>query len=237
MWRLADLDGDGDLDIAQVGWGAATARVLFNQGNGTFSGGTNYGVGKAPHSVVAVDFNGDGKPDLAVADHDSNNVAVLINQGNGKLKSPVYYAVGSKPHMIRSGDLNGDGFADLVTANEGANSVSVLLGNGTGGFAKAASFATGKVPKGVAIGDVNGDGRPDIITANTAGNYPKGNNPGGNTISVLVNLGGGKFDKPVTFVTGVTPFSLALADFDDDGKLDVATANWTTGDVSVLLTL
>ena len=80
---LADLDGDGDIDIAAVGWGANVARVLLNQGNGTFAAGTNYAVGKSPHSVVAVDINGDGELDLAVADHDANNVAVLINNGNG----------------------------------------------------------------------------------------------------------------------------------------------------------
>jgi len=232
---LDDVNGDGVPDIAEVGWGANVVRVLINNGDGTFSSGINYNVGKSPHSVAFFDPNGSRLPSLAVADHDSNNVAVLLNNGDGTFKAPVYYAVGSKPHMIRAADLNGDGNLDLVTANEGSNTVSILLGNGDGTFAKAVSYGTGPVPKGVAIGDLNGDGLPDIVTANTAGNYPKGNNPGGNTISVLVNLGDGKFAKPVTFVTGVTPFDIALADFNNDGKLDVATANWSSDDLTVLL--
>jgi hypothetical protein len=91
------------------------------------------------------------------------------------------------------------------------------------------------VPKGIGLGDVNGDGRLDIFSANTAGNYPNNNNPGGNTVSVLINLGNGKFSKPQTIITGRTPFCMTLADFDDDGDLDVATANWHSNDVTVVL--
>lgn len=234
---LADLDGDGDKDLAVVGWGANVVRVMFNRGDGVFVGGTNYGVGAAPHSIVSGDWNRDGRTDLAVADRDSNNVAVLLNAGLGRFGTASYLPVGSKPHSIRAADLNGDGKLDLVTANDSAASVSVLLGNGNGTFMAAAAFATGPVPKGVALGDVNGDGRVDIVTANTAGNYPNGNNPGGNTVSVLLNLGGGKFGKPTTFTTGRTPFSVALADFDQDANVDMATANWHTNDVTVLLSL
>jgi hypothetical protein len=93
------------------------------------------------------------------------------------------------------------------------------------------------VPKGIALGDINGDGRLDILAANTAGNYPNKNNPGGDTFSVLLNLGGGTFGTPTTYTTGRTPFSLVVADFDGDGDGDVATANWHTNNVTVVLNL
>lgn len=231
----ADVDGDGDVDIAVVGWGGSIVTVLRNDGNGAFGERVNYSVGAAPHSVQLADFNRDGRPDLATADRGSSIVSVLLNTGNGTFGSAVSYRVGTGPHSIRTGDLNGDGNLDLVTANDFSDNVSVLLGNGAGGFAAAVNYATGSVPKGVAIGDVNGDGRLDVLTANTAGNYPSSNNPGGNTISVLLGNGNGTLNPPVTFTTGRTPFSLTLADFNGDRRLDVASANWHTNDVGVLL--
>ncbi len=232
---LADFDSDGRLDIVQVGWGSKLVRVFFNQGNAVFAPGIDLTSGTAPHSVVAADLNADGKPDLVIANRSGNNVAVLLNTGNRQFAAKVAYTVGSRPHSLAVGDLTGDGKPDLVTANDNGKNVSLLVNKGGGKFAKATNLATGPVPKGVALGDINGDGRLDILTANTAGNYPNRNNPGGNTISILINLGSGKFAKPQTFITGVTPFSLALADFDHDTDLDLATANWHTHNLTILL--
>jgi glucose/arabinose dehydrogenase len=233
---VGDLDSDGDIDIAVTGWGSSLVRVLYNQGNGTFNG-TNptYTVGNAPHSIVAIDLNSDTKLDLAIADHDSNNVALLLNAGNGTYLPATFFPVGSLPHSLRTADLNGDRKMDLVTANEGSDNVSVLLGDGAGGFAPAVNYATGLVPKGAAIGDVNGDGKLDLLTADTAGNYPSSNNPGGDQISVLFGNGDGTFGPQNNYTTGRTPFSIALGDFDGDGDLDVASANWHTNDVGVLI--
>ena len=139
------------------------------------------------------------------------------------------------PHSIRAGDLNGDGNIDLVTANDGSNNVSILYGTGTGKFAKAVNYATGQMPKGVELGDINGDGRLDIVTSNVAGNYPTGTNPAGKTISVLLGTTTGKFTQPLSFNTGDTPFGITLADFDGDGDLDIATANWLSNNVTVII--
>jgi glucose/arabinose dehydrogenase len=231
----ADIDGDGDIDIATTGWGGTVVSVLRNNGNGTFTAPTTYGVGNTPHSLQLVDFNGDSRPDLAVANQSSSTLSILLNAGNGTFNPATTYIVGSGPHSIRAADLNGDGRIDLATANEYANSVSVLLGNGNGTFTSAVSYATGNGPKGIAIGDVNGDGRLDLLTANIAGNYPNINNPGGDTISLLLSNGNGTFAAPSTYTTGSTPFSLTLADFNGDGRLDIASANWHTNDVGILL--
>jgi glucose/arabinose dehydrogenase len=231
----ADIDGDGDIDIATTGWGDTVVSILRNNGNGTFTAPTTYGVGNSPHSLQLVDFNGDSRPDLAVANQSSSTVSILLNAGNGTFNSATTYSVVSGPHSIRAADLNGDGRIDLATANEYSNSVSVLLGNGNGTFASAVNYATGSAPKGIAIGDVNGDGRVDLLTANTAGNYPNNNNPGGDTISLLLGNGNGTFAAASTYTTGRSPFSLTLADFNGDGRLDIASANWHTNDVGVLL--
>jgi glucose/arabinose dehydrogenase len=231
---LADLDGDGDLDIAQCGWGASLVRTLFNNGSGVFGGAKDYAVGSAPHSVVAEDFNGDGRIDLAVADLSSSNLAVLTNKGGGAFNSAKFYATGSAPHSVRAADFNRDGKMDLVAACQSSNALSVLLGNGDGTFKTKVNYAVGPVPKGVAIGDLNNDGFLDLVAANTANNYPSGSDPAGMTISVLFGRGDGTFGPQTVFNTGDTPFCVTLGDFDGDGDLDAATANWHSNDVTIL---
>jgi glucose/arabinose dehydrogenase len=234
----ADVDGDSDIDIAVAGWGSNTIRIMRNNGDGTFANFTDYSVdaeARQHHSLQLADFNGDGRPDIAVTSYDTASISVLLNTGSGAFGSSTRYTVGSNPHSIRAGDLNGDGRIDLATANEGDNTVGVLIGNGNGTFAPVVNYATGSVPKGVAIGDLNGDSRADLATANTAGNYPNQDNPGGNTISLLTGRGDGTFTAPTAYTTGRTPFSLNIADFNGDGRSDIASANWHTGDAGVLL--
>ena len=104
--------------------------------------------------------------------------------------------------------------------------MTVLLGDGTGGFA-GSPFAVGADPVAVAVGDFNGDGNLDIVTANS----------GDNTVTILLGNGSGGFtaasDSP--FAVGTNPDSVAVADFNGDGKPDIVTANTGTDDVTVLL--
>jgi Domain of unknown function (DUF4347)/NPCBM/NEW2 domain/Glucose / Sorbosone dehydrogenase/FG-GAP-like repeat/Calx-beta domain len=231
----ADVDGDGDIDIAVTGTGASSVRVMRNNGTGKFGSFAEYTVGSVPHSLNLTDFNGDNRPDLAVANQDSDNISILLNSGTGTFGAATNFRVGARPHSVRAADLNGDGLIDLVSDSQTDNSVNILLGNGIGGFAPAVSYATGLQPVGVALSDMNGDGKIDIITSNIAGNYPNGDNPGGNTVSVLLGSGDGTFAAPTTFFTGTTPFDLTIADFNNDNKGDIATANWLTNNVGVLI--
>ena len=234
---LADLDGDLDIDIAVCGWGQSAVRVLFNNGSGIFSGAIDYAVGSSPHSVVAKDLTGDGKPDLAVADLSSNNLAVLINKGGGVFNAARFYGTGNAPHSVRAADFNGDGKADLVAADQSSGALSVLINKGDGTFNSKVDYAVGPVPKGVAIGDLNSDGKLDLVSANTANNYPNGSDPAGMTICVLLGNGDGTFGPATTFNAGNTPFSVTLGDFDGDGDLDAATANWHGNNVTILTNL
>jgi hypothetical protein len=77
----ADLDGDGDLDLAAANPESANVSVLKNNGDGTFAAAVNYAVenGDGPISVFAADLDGDNDADLAVANAYGDNVSVFIN--------------------------------------------------------------------------------------------------------------------------------------------------------------
>ena len=234
--NVGNFNGDEWPDLAAACPGSTVISVLLGTGAGSFGTALNAVSGPAPHSLIARDFNRDGNQDLAVANHGGASVSVLRGNGNGTFQAAVSYSVGAGAHSIRAGDFNADGNADLVTANDSADTVSVLLGDPAGTFAAAVSYPTGSVPKSVAIGDFNGDGKRDLVTANTAGNYPSGaSNPGGDQVSVLLGTGSGSFGSPTNSLAGNTPFSVVVGQIDDDGRPDLATANWFGNNASVLL--
>jgi hypothetical protein len=141
-----------------------------------------------------------------------------------------HHATGLYPKSVAVGDFNNDGNPDLVTANGLSDTVSVLLGNGSGGFAARLDAATGDYPVSVAVADFNKDGKQDVVTAN-----PGRWDAPVNTVSVLLGNGAGGFVTKTDFATDAGPGAVAVADFNNDGKPDVATANSESSTVSVLL--
>jgi dienelactone hydrolase len=214
---VGDFNRDGNLDLAVANPGGLS--VLLGNGDGTFKPFVSYAAGSTPFWVAAGDFNRDGKLDLVVANEGSNNISVLLGKGDGTFEAAVNYATGSKPASVAVGDFNADGKLDLAVANLGSNSVSVLLGNGDGTFRTTVDYGAGSAPRWVTVGDLNGDGKLDLVVANNA---VSGGTPG---VSVLLGNGNGTFKSDVEYAVGSEPESVALGDFDGDGRLDIAVAD------------
>lgn len=125
-----------------------------------------------------------------------------------------------------SADFNQDGLADAALANTRLNAVSVLFGQNTATVAAQVDYPTGDSPQAVAVGDLNGDGKPDLAaTSSVSGN---------GVVSVLLNQGNGTFAPKVDYPIGAWPSGIAIADFNADGKLDVAAVNSGSSTVSVI---
>jgi hypothetical protein len=229
-----DLNGDGRLDLAIANSGTSTVTVLIGAGNGTFQTHADKATGAAPYNLASADFNGDGKPDLAVVNYGSDSVSILLNQGRGDFAAHVDYATGYVPYAVAIADFNQDSLPDLAVADSGSNAVSILLGKGNGTFQAQQEYPTGSYDVGVAVGDFNGDGNPDLVTSND-------NNflTNASSISILLGAGTGAFQPYVDYAAGLAPSWAATADFNGDGKLDLAVADFgygeTTATVSVLL--
>ena len=143
-------------------------------------------------------------------------------------------AAGVHPAGVAVGDFNGDGKQDLAVANDGyvpnPSNVSILLGNGAGNFSAPTNFGVGIQPTSVAVGDFNGDGKQDLAVVNNGAAF---NNP--SNVSILLGNGAGNFSAATNFDVGRVPQSVAVGDFNGDGKQDLAVANSVSSNVSILL--
>ncbi|CAF3000027.1 unnamed protein product [Rotaria sp. Silwood2] len=136
---------------------------------------------------------------------------------------------GSNPNSVATADVNGDGKVDIIVANSGANNVGVLMNAGNSIFTAQVTYSTGggSNPNSVATADVNGDGKVDIIVANN----------GASNVGVLMNTGNGIFTAQVIYSTGggSNPYSVAAADVNGDGEIDIIVANNGGNTVGILL--
>ena len=224
---LGDLTGDKILDLVAVN-GASGVSVLVGVGDGSFQAPLTTNGLMQPMSSAIGDFNGDGKLDLAVANAAQPNAAlILLGNGNGTFQNPVAYPTDQSPSFwVGAADLDGDGRLDLAVANyAGQGSVSILIGKGDGTFQPAVNYPSVRsAPRG-AFGDFNGDGKPDLALADT--------DEMGAGISLLINAGNGTFQAVKTVSATAGSGSVAVADFDLDGNLDVVAADNSHGPVFV----
>jgi len=234
---VADFNADGRPDLAVTNAGSNNVTILLGQGGGQFTTapGSPVAAGNRPSFVAVGDFNADSQPDLAVANFNSGNVTILLGQGGGQFTaapgSPI--AVGNGPQSVAVGAFNADGFPDLAVANTGqagnGTTVTILLGQGGGQFSPApgSPVTAGTSPISLAAGAFNADSFPDLAVANQFSN----------NVTILLGQGSGQFapapGSPVG--VGTRPASVAVGDFNADGRPDLAIANYDSSNVTVLL--
>jgi hypothetical protein len=184
------------------------------------------------NAVQVIDANGDGALDLAVTNSDSNEISLLLGDGKGSFRTAgAPTKTGQVPVALASADFNSDGAADLAVANARSQDVTVLLGNGNGGFSAApgSPVAVGGEPGRPTSADLNGDGHADLaVPVYTNKKWQ---------VAILLGDGSARFASaaPVARLGPYGSDTVAVADFNGDGKADLAVSNTETKGIFVLL--
>jgi parallel beta-helix repeat protein len=218
----------GNLKVGTVDIMPTITTSVKSTSSGTFAAKVDYTTATAPQDVTAADFNGDGKVDMAVSNTSSTSVSVFINNGNGTFATKVDYTTGSSPQGITSADFNNDGYPDIAVANNASTTISIFINSGTGTFAAKVDYATNANPIGITTADFNSDGYPDLAVGNNGAGA-------GTTTSVFINNGNGTFATKADYTTGTSPQGITSADFNGDGKPDLAVVNNTSLTISILM--
>jgi hypothetical protein len=243
-----DFNRDGEQDLAISVWenGESNVRTYLGNGDGTFSRCSEIAQGN-PRALAVGDFNDDGEQDLAAIDFTiednrvRNRLLILLGRGHG-IFEPVspQTAVAPEAVTLTLGDFDSDGRQDVATADPNTDVLSVLLGNGDGTFQPAQTLLPGVKPDfpgslvqpmAIKVADFNGDGRQDLATANRRPSDP----PIESGVSILLGRGDGTFEPAQEFATENGTTSLVVADFNNDGRPDLATANHESSSLTILI--
>jgi hypothetical protein len=223
--HLADLDRDGDLDLATADPETDRLMVRSNRGDGVFGAplepmwpGT---PGDAPVQMLSLDADGVGLPDLVAVNRDSDDITLWTDGG---FASPFRIPVGDRPRAAAVLDFDGDGRDDLAVVTQDDERVHLLRnpGDTPGGWAVTGSFAPGLQPTGVRAADVDGDGHADLIVINQGAVGI----PGSSGVRVFWGDGTGGYSAANssggTISTSIS--SVDVWDPDQDGDLDLLVA-------------
>ncbi len=222
---IADLDGDGRLDVAVSTNQTASVSILIGRGDGSFAPPVGYATTGGNGRIVSADFDGDGSLDLAVLSTYFSVVQILLSQGGGRIAAPPTSSLSLSASVLYSytspvlADFTGDSIPDIVVSNPGSKQLALGRGDGTGVFTTLSHLDFTDPVIGFAVADLDGDGNMDIVVDTNLHTIP------------LLGNGDGSFRRLEAF--GLISGLATIGDFNGDGKPDLAKVRYDEGQIDV----
>jgi hypothetical protein len=212
-----------------------TASVLLNQNT------TNV-IGGAPQALLTGNLQNNGLPSLAIISQSTNTFSTELDSYSG-FETGYGTPTGRQPWAMATGEfLLGDEFPEFAVTNSLDNTISLMVANGENGSYRVFSTVSlpGIFPTGVVAGDFNGDGKMDLAVVNTCGSstqcFPQAAPQGPGSVTILLGNGDGTFSvSSAQLTTGNIPYSIATADLNGDGILDLVVANSSSNTLSIFM--
>ncbi len=234
--KLADVNGDGNLDLLYTTQDDGYLKVRLGKGDGTFREAVSYDASPKPYSIAYRDIDGDGDIDIAVPNESINSVSLFYNRGDGTFEDKVQLqTTGERANHIAFDDFNGDALPDMLVANWHSptenpwaffdgNSISLFLNRGERDFSDPIALPSLKGSCWLKTADLDNDGDVDFVASNWLSN----------ATSVYTNDGEARFSIQ-NYETGAGNYGLLLSDFDGDNLKDILTTNYFEESFSLLL--
>ncbi len=211
--KIADLNGDGNIDIVTANYGNDSISAFWGKGDSTFADPESYPVGSGPYSVSLADIDGDGKLDIATANFIGGDISFLKGYGDGRFGEQAILPAVRESRQLEAFDINRDSRMDLLvlgSGDDGGDVISVALGNDNQGFNDPYIIRLPFRGDSFSIKDIDQDEFADIVAPNMLG------------VSLIRGFDNGQFSQARTYIPhGTISFSdVAICDVNQDGLFD-----------------
>ncbi|MBI3820734.1 MAG: VCBS repeat-containing protein [Planctomycetes bacterium] len=217
---VADVDADGNADAIVTDYNTGEFYIYRNSGAGLMNSPASFPTVLGAIGIAVADYDIDGLPDIAISGVTSSEIRIHRGLGSFTFGAGTSFPIHGIPVQLYSTDLDEDGRPDVVCSDVMTDQLRMLRNipssSNSGDTVDLVDYVTtdiGPSILGFAAGDLDGDHRPEFVTGSTT-----------STSIIVWKLDGSGMHAIATVANPTITSSLVLADFDGDGKLDLAAA-------------